>query len=300
MAKTSAVLAGATGDLGGRIADQLLKRGADLRMLVRKGSRGEKIDAFQGRGAEVVEVDFDTVSTLIEGCAGGACVVSALAGLREAIMDAQALLLDAAVRAGVPRFIPSDFSIDFTKCEHGHNRNLDLRREFHCLLDQAPLAVTSILNGGFVDLLTGQAPMILWKFHRVLYWGNADQLLDFTTIDNTAECTAAAALDPSTPRFLRIAGDQISARGLVEVVSGVTGRRSRLLRGGSLRTLAALIKVFRRLSPGETDLYPPWQGMQYFHDMFSGCAKLDPLDNDRYPEIQWTTVREALAEHVSR
>jgi hypothetical protein len=40
--------------------------------------------------------------------------------------------------------------------------------------------------------------------------------------------------------------------------------------------------------------------MQYFHDMFSGCAKLEPLDNDRYPEIQWTTVREALAEHVSR
>jgi hypothetical protein len=209
-------------------------------------------------------------------------------------------LLEAAVKAEVPRFVPSDFSIDFTKCADGKNRNLDLRREFHRKLNQVPLSVTSILNGGFMHLLTGAAPMILHRFHRVLYWESADQELDFTTIDNTAEFTAAAALDPSTPRFLRIAGDQISARDLVAVVSDSTGHKFRLLRAGSLRRLAFLIRVFRKLSPGEKDLYPPWQGMQYFHNMFSGCAKLEPLDNDRYPDIQWTTVKQFLAKNLSR
>jgi hypothetical protein len=29
--------------------------------------------------------------------------------------------------------------------------------------------------------------------------------------------------------------------------------------------------------------------------MFTGRPKLAPLDNDRYPGIQWTTVREVLA-----
>jgi nucleoside-diphosphate-sugar epimerase len=300
MAKTTTVLAGATGDLGGRIANLLLERDTWLRILVRKGSRRDKIGAFQKRGAKVIEVDFNNVPALTEACAGGACVVSALAGLREVIIDAQTFLLEAAVRAEVPRFIPSDFSIDFTKCADSHNRNLDLRREFHHKLDQAPLAATSILNGGFTELLRGQAPLILYKFHRVIYWENADQLLDFTTIDNTAEFTAAAAIDPSTPRFLRIAGDQISAKGLVDVASDVTGHRFNLLRAGSLRRLALLIKVFRKLSPKKTALYPPWQGMQYFHNMFSGCAKLEPLDNDRYPDIQWTTVKQFLAKNVSR
>jgi nucleoside-diphosphate-sugar epimerase len=300
MAKTIAVLAGGTGDLGGRIANRLLEQEILLRILVRRGSRRDKIGGLQRRGAEVIEVDFDDVPALAEACAGGACVVSALAGLREVIIDAQSSLLEAAVRAGVPRFIPSDYSIDFTRCADGHNRNLDLRREFHHKLDQAPVAATSILNGGFTELLTGPAPLILYKLRRVVYWEDADQLLDFTTIDNTAEFTAAAALDPSTPRFLRIAGDQVSAKGLVDVASDVTGQRFRLLRAGSLRRLALLIKVFRRLFPQEAALYPPWQGMQYFHNMFSGCAKLEPLDNDRYPDMQWTTVRQFLARNVSR
>jgi nucleoside-diphosphate-sugar epimerase len=300
MAQPTTVLAGATGDLGGRIASLLLERDASLRILARKGGRRDRIGAFQNRGAEVIEVDFNDAPALTEACLGGTCVVSALAGLREVVIDAQTLLLDAAVRAGVPRFIPSDFSIDFTKCPDGHNRNLDLRREFHRKLDRAPLAATSILNGGFMGLLTGQAPVILYRFHRVMYWENADQPLDFTTIDNTAEFTAAAALDPSTPRFLRIAGDQISARDLVDLASDVTGHRYRLLRGGSLRRLTFLIKVFRKLSPQETALYPPWQGMQYLHNMFSGCAKLEPLDNRRYPGMRWTTVKEFLAKNVSR
>jgi nucleoside-diphosphate-sugar epimerase len=300
MSKTTTVLAGATGNLGGRIANILLGRDTLLRILVRKGSRRDKVGDFQKRGAEVTEVDFNNVAALTEACAGGACVVSALAGLREVIIDAQTLLLEAAVRAKVPRFIPSDFSIDFTKCADGHNRNLDLRREFHRKLDQAPLVVTSILNGGFTELLAGPAPLILYRFHRVIYWENADQLLDFTTIDNAAEFTAAAALDTSTPRFFRIAGDQINAKRLVDVAGDVTGHRFKLLRAGSIQRLALLTKIIRKLSSQETALYPPWQGMQYFYDMFSGCAKLEPLDNDRYPNIQWTTVKQFLAKNLSR
>jgi hypothetical protein len=62
------------------------------------------------------------------------CVVSVLAGLREVIIDAQKVLLDAAIAAGVPLFIPSDYSLDFTKFSDGENRNLDLRRDFIVIL----------------------------------------------------------------------------------------------------------------------------------------------------------------------
>ena len=70
--------------------------------------------------------------------------------------------------------------------------------------------------------------------------------MDFTTIDDTAAFTASAALDPSTPRFLRIAGDQLSARELAVVVSEVTEKKFRLFRAGGLGLLGMLIRVGAR------------------------------------------------------
>jgi nucleoside-diphosphate-sugar epimerase len=295
MNNASTVLAGATGNLGKRIARAILERGANVRAVVRHSSDPDKVEELRKRGAAIAEVNFNSVSEVSGACQGASCVISALSGLRDVIVEAQTLLLDAAVKAGVPRFIPSDYSIDFTKLPPGTNRNLDLRREFHERLDKAPIAATSILNGMFTDLLAGEAPFILFKLKRVVCWGDADQLLDLTTMDDTAEFTAAAALDSSTPRFLRIAGDQLSAHGLVEVVSEVTGETFRLFRPGSLKRLAILIKITRAILPKSNTLYPPWQGMQYMHNMFSGSAKLEPLDNDRYPGMRWTTARDVLA-----
>jgi nucleoside-diphosphate-sugar epimerase len=295
MDNTITVLAGATGNLGGRIARAILERGGNLKAIVRHNSDPDKVEKLRKRGAAIAEVNFNSALDLTAACMGGSCIISALSGLRDVIVETQTLLLDAAVRAGVPRFIPSDYSIDFTKLPPGTNRNLDLRREFHERLNKAPIAATSILNGMFTHLLTGQAPVILFKLKRVVYWGDADQRLDFTTMDDAAEFTAAAALDSSTPRFLRIAGDPISARGLAAVASEVTGEKFRLLRAGGLGRLATLIKITRAVFFMSSALYPPWPGMQYMHNMFSGRVKLEPLDNDRYPGMQWTTVRDVLA-----
>ncbi len=289
------ILAGATGDLGHRIATYLPQQSAHVRALVRIGSKSAALATVRALGAELHEVDFSDPQALTNACAGGTCVVSALSGLRDVIVDAQTALLAAAIEAGVPRFIPSDYSADYTKLPPGSNRNLDLRREFNRTLDAAPIKATSILNGMFTDLLTGEAPVVLFGMKRILYWGNADQPLDFTTIDNTAEFTAAAALDTDTPRYLRIAGEVTTARGLQRSASEATGEKFGLLRPGGLGLLGAMTKITRALMPKTDDVFPPWQGMQYLHNMLSGQAKLEPLDNDRYPHIAWTSVREVLA-----
>ncbi|KPJ59780.1 MAG: NmrA family protein [Latescibacteria bacterium DG_63] len=299
MGNSIIVLSGATGNLGRRIARALLEQSAKVRAMVRHGSAPDKIEELRKLGAEIAEVDLNSLDEATRACSGGSCVISALSGLRDVIVETQTLLLDAAVKAGVPRFIPSDYAIDFTKLPFGTNRNLDLRREFQGRLDKAPISATSILNGMFTDLLTGQAPVILFRLKRVVYWEDPDVPLDFTTVDNVAEFTANAAIDPSTPRFLCVAGDQLSARGLAEAASQVTGAKFRLLRAGGLGRLETLIKVTRAIFPQRTAVYPPWQGMQYLHNMFSGRAKLEPLDNDRYAGMQWTTVRDVLAVDVT-
>jgi len=293
------VIAGSTGRLGRRIAASLIEQGVDVHAIVRTKSAPGKIEELRRLGAAIVEVEFSDAGSLVDACRGCSCLVSAVAGPRDVIVDAQTLLLDAALAAGVKRFIPSDYCIDYTKLEPGNNRNLDARREFQQRIDKVPIAATSILSGMFTDLLTGQAPVILFDRKRVLYWGNADQLMDFTTLDDTAEYTAAAAIDPVTPRFLKIAGDQISARGLSIVASEITGQKFKLLRPGGLGAFNIIIGVMRRLMPAPDDLYPPWQGMQYLRDMLSGKAKLEPLDNNRYSRIQWTKVSDVVAGHLA-
>jgi uncharacterized protein YbjT (DUF2867 family) len=295
MNDSTIVVAGATGNLGGRIVRALVERGASAKALVRHGAALDKLERLQELGATIATVDWSHASQVTSACSGASCVVSALQGLRDAIVEAQTVLLDAAIKADVPRFIPSDYSIDFTRFPPGENRNLDLRREFHQRLDKTSISATTVFNGAFADMLTGQMPLILFKLKRVLYWGDADQRMDFTTMDDTAAFTASAALDPSTPRFLRIAGDRLSARELTAVVSEATGKRFRLFRAGGLGMLGALIKVVRAVAPGEKELYPAWQGMQYMRNMFEGRAKLEPLDNDRYPGIRWTTARDVLS-----
>ncbi|MCH8525197.1 MAG: NmrA family NAD(P)-binding protein [Balneolales bacterium] len=122
------VVAGATGNLGGKIIDALLVKGVQVTAIVRKQTNTDKIRLLKDKGVVIHQADLNNTSELVPILKGAHCVVSALAGLRDTIIDTQKCLLDAAVEAGVKRFIPSDFSIDFTNLVEGQNRNLDLRR----------------------------------------------------------------------------------------------------------------------------------------------------------------------------
>lgn len=291
------LVAGATGNLGLRIVKALVNKDAEIRVVVRSNSDIEKIKELENLGVKIYQVSSWNLEELKTSCVSVSCVVSALAGLREVVIDAQKVLLDAAIAADVTRFIPSDYSLDFTKFLYGENRNLDLRREFHEYLDKTSITATSIFNGAFTELLIDEMPMILFKQKLILYWGNKDYKLGFTTMDNTAEFTANVALDSNTPRYLRIAGDLISPREVKVVVSQVTGQKFRLFRPGGQRLLAIIIEIARKLAPGEKELYPAWQGMQYMHNMIDERSKIAKLDNSRYQEIHWTTVKDFLFKH---
>jgi NmrA-like family len=293
--KSTILVAGGTGNLGGRIIKALIARGAAVRAIVRSGSKPEKIKILTQLGAEVIEVDMSDAEALKQACQGVSCVVSALAGLHETIVDSQTKLLDAAIAAGVQRFIPSDYSADFTQLPAGENRNFDLRKEFHEYLDKSPIAATSIMNGAFADILSYGTPIYDVKNLSVGYWGdNPDWKIDFTTMDNTADYTAAAALDAATPRILRIASFQITPIELVDIGEEIKERKFRFIPMGSLEDFAASNKQERSANPaGEQELYPSWQGKQYMHGMFS--VQNTPLDNDRYPDVQWTSAIDVIS-----
>jgi nucleoside-diphosphate-sugar epimerase len=288
------VVAGATGNLGGKIVKELLALDVEVRAIVRLKTDIKKVKDLEQKGVKVFQVDTSNKTAISKHCIGAHCLVSALAGLKETVIDAQKLFLDAAVEANVKRFIPSDYSSDFTNLKEGQNRNLDFRRKFHEYIDKTPIKATTIFNGPFMDLLTTDMPLILFKQKRILCWGNANQILEFTTTDNVAEFTAAAAVDNNTPRYLRVAGDQLTCNDFVKLLSELTHKKYKLFRPGGIGLLNFMIKVTRFFSPSENELYPAWQGMQYMRDLMEGRIIFQKYDNDRYAHIKWTSVKEFL------
>lgn len=113
---------------------------------------------------------------------------------------------------------------------------------------------------------------------------------------NTAEFTAAAAVDPDpTPAKLFIAGRRLYPQTAQELGTRVTGVHFALKRVMSTGMLRVLIAVMKRVWPGKKDdVMPMWVGLQYAYTMSLGTTTPDHFDNDRYPGIHWEGVEDVV------
>jgi hypothetical protein len=122
--------------------------------------------------------------------------------------------------------------------------------------------------------------------------------MDFTTMDDTVAYTAAAAMDLFTPVALRVASFRISPSDLVRYTTGRLEGSFQTCACGTRPELAAHNKAERAAYPeGENEIYPRWQQGQYMQSMFS--AQHVSLDNDRYPDLRWTTLHALLSRRTA-
>ncbi|KAL9100301.1 MAG: hypothetical protein Q9163_004300 [Psora crenata] len=101
---TKVALAGATGNLGPAILDQLLNAGFQVTVLTRKGNTHKFPSSVT-----VISVDYESLESLTNSLQGQDAVISTLA--INAIAT-QLLLVEAAAKAHVKRFLPSEFGSD--------------------------------------------------------------------------------------------------------------------------------------------------------------------------------------------
>lgn len=145
---TKVAFAGATGNLGPAILEQLLEAGFNVTILTRQGSTHKYPESVT-----VKTVDYDSVESLTDALRGQDAVVAALGFA--ALGGAQLRLLEAAVKAGVRRFLPSEFGSD------GSNEKArelavfaDKRTVREALAREAAkgtITYTAIYNGPFFD-----------------------------------------------------------------------------------------------------------------------------------------------------
>ncbi|WP_129662401.1 NmrA family NAD(P)-binding protein [Rothia uropygialis] len=290
MTKKTVLLIGATGSLGDLIAHELRERGAALRLLVRARSRSKLSPEIAEYAESIVEDDpsvFEGVDT----------VVSAVQGADETLVNQQLRWLLAARQAGVRRFIPSDFSMNFFGLDDGENIHSDFRREFARQADEnkGDVEMVHVLNGGFLDrgVLFGFLGAVDLDKSEAYLWGEGNHAMEFTTFADTAAYTAVAALDDRpVPEHLYVAGDRLNFHELVAEIEAGLGREITVINNGSLDDLSAEIDQLTANEDTRMSAVP----LMYWRAMISGKGGAGELQNSRYPEITPETVREYCAE----
>jgi nucleoside-diphosphate-sugar epimerase len=293
--KTVAV-AGGTGTLGSLIVEALLANpNVHVRLLVRPESRsGASI--FEQRGARIAEGHIGPGSerALDAFCEGAFAVISAVQGGPDVIIDGQRRVLKAARTNGVHRFIPSDFGVDMFRLDEGDNINADWRRQFAEIAagEGGNIRIVHVLNGCFLDrrILFGFLGAIDLNGKAAYLWGDGNQPMDFTTMEDTARYAAEVTVDEADPPgVFSVAGDVLTFHELVRAYETASGSRLRVEQQGSLADLSARIAQRMKDAPENMMAYLP---LMYYRAMLSGKGKLQELMNGRYPNVRCTTVQE--------
>lgn len=299
MNKKIIALAGGTGQLGTLIGKALLtKPEVQLRLLVRPGSR-DKVPWFEEKNVEIIEgtLEKDKSSVLDMLCEGATAVISAIKGGPEIIIDGQSQLLQSARKAGVKRFIPSDYSLNMFNLMPGQIITSDLKRQFAAIAEteRGKVEVVHILSGGFLhkSVLFGFLPIIDLAKKSAYVWGDGKQLMDWTTYEDTALYTAEIAIDNRPiPGKFSIAGDVLSFEAIVRAYEIGSGKKLHVEHLGSLEDLDACIEKLKA-NPANFHTYLP---LVYYRALLSGEGKLGKLMNDWYPRIHLTTLQQYVVQ----
>jgi nucleoside-diphosphate-sugar epimerase len=286
------IVAGATGNLGGQIINKLLAENVHVKAIARQSTNAESIAQLKSKGVEILQTSLEDINAMAKFFEGAHCIVSAVAGLQDVIIDTQKNILAAAVQAKVPRFICSDFSSDYTNLVPGKNRNLDMRRDFANIINEAPIKAISIFNGAFMELITGDMPLVMFKKNKIFCWGNTNTPMEFTHTNDVAAFTALAAISDCTDRYLHIAGDVKSSNQFVELLSRLSNSTYKLLRPGGIGLFNFMIGMTKLFVSGKTELYPPWQGMQYMRDMMEGRIEIKAHQNDKFRALNFLSIED--------
>lgn len=287
--RNTVLVAGATGMLGHRIADHLLQQpGVTVRLLVREPSlsdpaKKEKVRGLDAAGAQVVNGSVNDIESLRRATEGVDIVISALQGGQDVIVDGQLGLANTAWQQGAWRILPSDFALDVFAATPGEHPAFDLRRDAADAIAEIGIEHIHVLNGAFLD------GMVHMGFDHnagtVSYWGSGDEHFEATTVDDTAQFAARAALDRdliSGP--FPVVGDRVSANSMTDVVERNTGRTYKRTSNGSVEQLRAM-HAQARLS-GNTGMQT---GLAYMLYMVTGQTRVTAEQNARYPDIEAET-----------
>lgn len=209
----------ATGSLGSAVLKELVESGFEVRVLSRQA--GKVPDAYKDRVKEVV-VDYSDPESLREALVSVDAVVSTLGA--PAVGDPQRGLVDAAISAGVQRFIPSNFGCDQ---QNNMTRQLPVFAEKvkteDYLIEKArssSLSYTFIYNNMFLDWGLTHGSLANVKDKEVVLYNGGHLPVSVTQLTTVGKGIVGVLKNPAATknRSIRIEDGKISFRDLATVL----------------------------------------------------------------------------------
>ncbi len=198
-------IAGITGKFGRALAQSLLRRDNTV---IRGYSRDpKKAPAWLASNPAVTlhqgdAFDADAIRSFVRDLD---VVVCSYLGDPKLMVDGQKALIDACEAEGVPRYVASDWSLDYTKLQLGELFPKDPMIHVKAYLDQKPAVKgVHILVGGFMD--PQFSPFFgLWDpaTQTLRHWGTGEEIWEGTSYANAADFTAAVCLDKEASGVVR-------------------------------------------------------------------------------------------------
>jgi nucleoside-diphosphate-sugar epimerase len=285
------LVTGITGNVGKHLIDSLTARGHQVRGAARNY---DKLDESLRKKLHdfVPLTTYWDVEALDRACSRADAVICAYNGAPEMLMDAQLLLLRAADRAGIKRFIAATWNYDWTKMEFGEHESYDPNILFSSHVKMtSDIKPTYIFSGVLAEVLfsvPGHGDFSpknngVWDPEKKSFevWGTGNETWHWTTERDAADFAAAIVGRDDTPEggFWSVCSGEHTLIELAKIYERVKGRKVIINQRGSTEELRARA-LDARSKASRKNFY---EYIGWFYQLFTVDRKwvLGNLDNDK-------------------
>ncbi|KAI8712728.1 NmrA domain-containing protein [Fusarium sp. LHS14.1] len=297
---------GVTGNLGLHLIDSLVSRGHQVRGLGR--SPAKLTDEQRSKLESFVKIqNYYDIEALDKACAGVDAIICAYAGTPVMHLDAQLILLRAAERAGITRFLAASWNCDWRELQFGMHQSYDACIAFY---QQAKLTSTIkpiwILTGGLTEVyfsVSGHGNFSPayngpWdpENKTVDIWGTGDEAWDLTTEKDAAEFSAEVIQRDDAPEggFWELHSGAYSPKELARIYKEVRGIEIAEKYRGTLDDLKKLAYSMRNQKPYND--YYSFIGLFCQLFQLNGTYSLKNNDNHKL-NVKTTSMEEFLRQN---
>ncbi|KAI0429548.1 NAD(P)-binding protein [Xylaria sp. FL1042] len=300
------LVAGATGNIGQKIVDSLLRRGHQVRALARSP---KKLSAATTARLEkfVKSNSYYDVPAIEAACAGVDAIICAYNGSPELLVEGQLFLLRAAERSGVKIYVSASWNCDWRRQSLGDHEGYD---PFHCFRRLAELASTVrphfIFSGILAEVLFSAPGRVsfspqnhgVWdpEDKRVEIWGGAGCRWHWTSEADAAEFAAAIVEQENAADggFWTVCSGYDSLEDIARIYGEVRGTPVKIEQVGSVDDLREKALAGRARSHPTT----MWDYIGYFYVLYvvDGTWTPGPFDNEKLG-VKGTSLQEYLKQN---
>ncbi|KAI1198667.1 NAD(P)-binding protein [Nemania serpens] len=300
------LVAGATGNIGQKIIDSLLRRGHQVRALARNPDKlspatTARLESF------VRSATYYDVAALDAACAGVDAVICAYNGSPELQVEGQLFLLRAVSRAGVRVFVSASWNADWRRQALGEHESYDA---YHCFRRLAELSSTVrphyIFSGILAEVLFSAPGRVsfspenhgVWdpEGRRVEVWGDLGCRWQWTSEADAAEFAVAVAErdDAADGGYWTVCSGYDAPEDMARIYGQVRGVEVKVDRVGTVEELR------EKALAGRARSHPTrmWDYIGYFYVLFlvDGTWTPGPFDNEKLG-VKGTSLEEYLKQN---